>query len=371
MLTSVLYRLLCWVVGVLARGGGERELEIVVLRHQLAILRRGGKRPRYTTADRALLAAASRLLPPERFAVGPQTLRRWHRALLEGGRRSRRRRPGRSPLAAEPRSLIIRPARENPRWGYMRIQGELLKLGIGVSHTTIATVLRSSGLGPAPRRIGPTWSEFLRAQAHSMLGGGLRDSLDGDTLEPSDWAANREARQVEANDDLTPAEVAGPQLASQPLPVRSRQALPRQCVLPVTRGPSRLQPSHRSHARDGPPEQVGPCPTIKRSRAKVRSHRRSHPPSAPTTEPDPSAASQNPQHIGATDRPPSRVATVNRVSLPHRLGGEAVLAIREARAAQRSGKAILTAIRRGRSGKVGTAASLSIIAQQATGGCFG
>ncbi len=250
----VLYRLLCWVVGVLARGGGERELEIVVLRHQLAILRRGGKRPRYTTADRALLAAASRLLPPERFAVGPQTLRRWHRALLERARRGRRRRPGRPPLAAEPRSLIARLARENPRWGYMRIQGELLKLGIGVSHTTIATVLRSSGLGPAPRRIGPTWSEFLRAQAHSMLGGGLRDSLDGDTLEPSDWAANREARQVEANDDLTPAEVAGPQLASQPLPVRSRQALPRQCVLPVTRGPSRLQPSHRSHARDGPPD---------------------------------------------------------------------------------------------------------------------
>jgi hypothetical protein len=73
----------------------------------------------------------------------------------------------------------------------MRIQGELLKLGIGVSPTTIAAVLRSSGLGPAPRRIGPTWSEFLRAQAHSMLGGGLRDSLDGDTFEPSGWAADR------------------------------------------------------------------------------------------------------------------------------------------------------------------------------------
>jgi len=79
----------------------------------------------------------------------------------------------------------------------MRIQGELLKLGIGVSHTSIATLLRSSGLGPAPRRTGPTWSEFLRAQAHSMLGGGLRDSLDSDTFEPSGWAADREARQVE------------------------------------------------------------------------------------------------------------------------------------------------------------------------------
>src|SRR5215210_7005509 len=162
----VLYRLLCVVVRVLARGGGKRELEIVVLRHQLAILRRGGKRPRYTTADRALLAAASRLLPQERwscFAVSPQTLRRWHRALLQGGRRRRGRRPGRPPLAAETRSLILRMARENPRWGYMRIQGELLKLGINVSATTVATMLRVSGLGPAPRRIGPSWSEFLRA----------------------------------------------------------------------------------------------------------------------------------------------------------------------------------------------------------------
>jgi hypothetical protein len=142
---SLLYRLLCCLVGVLARGGGERELEIVVLRHQLAILRRGGKRPRYTTADRALLAAVSQLLPPERwscFAVSPQTLRRWHRALLQGKRGRRGRRPGRPPLAAGTRSLILRIARENPRWGYMRIRGELLKLGISVSATTVATVLR-------------------------------------------------------------------------------------------------------------------------------------------------------------------------------------------------------------------------------------
>jgi hypothetical protein len=139
----------------------------MVLRHQVAILRRGGKRPQYTTADRALLAAVSRLLPTERwacFAVSPQTLRRWHRTLLRGDRRRRGRRPGRPPLAAETRSLILRLARENPCWGYVRIQGELLKLGISVSATTVATVLRVSGLGPAPRRIGPGWSEFLRAK---------------------------------------------------------------------------------------------------------------------------------------------------------------------------------------------------------------
>jgi hypothetical protein len=176
LLTCLLYRLLCGFVRLLACRGGERELEIVVLRHQVAILRRGGRRPQYTAADRALLAAVSRLLPPERwssFAVSPQTLRRWHRALLQGKRRRRGRRPGRPPLAAETRSLILRMARENPRWGYMRIRGELLKLEINVSATTVATALRLSGLGPAPRRIGPSWSEFLRAQAQSMLGADL------------------------------------------------------------------------------------------------------------------------------------------------------------------------------------------------------
>src|SRR5436190_1360050 len=183
LLTCLLYRLLCVCVRMLARGGGERELEIVVLRRQVAILRRGGRRPQYTAADRALLAAASRLLPLERwscFAASPQTLRRWHRALLQGNRRRRARPPGRPPLAASVRSLILRLARENPRWGYVRIQGELLKLGISVSATTIATVLRVAGLGPAPRRIGPSWSEFLRAQAQSLLGAGLRSETGRD-----------------------------------------------------------------------------------------------------------------------------------------------------------------------------------------------
>jgi len=101
LLTCLLYRLLCGFVGLLACRGGERELEIVVLRHEVAILGRGGRRPQYTAADRASLAAVSRLLPPERwscFAVSPQTLRRWHRALLQGKRRRRGRRPGRRRL---------------------------------------------------------------------------------------------------------------------------------------------------------------------------------------------------------------------------------------------------------------------------------
>jgi hypothetical protein len=253
----LLYRLLCVLVGVLVRRGRERELEIIVLRHQLAILRRSGKRPQYSSADRALLAAASRLLPPERwscFAISPQTLRRWHRALLQGNRRQRPRRLGRPPLAAETRSLIKRLARENPEWGYMRIQGELKGLGISVSATTIATVLRSAGLGPAPRRIGPSWSQFLRAQAHSLVAGDLRsalaDALDGIAAGPSRPANVRPTPLVEADDKGSAAAAAPPRLPSHPLPMSSGCARPR--VFPPTRAPLRLQPAHRSHARDGP-----------------------------------------------------------------------------------------------------------------------
>jgi hypothetical protein len=116
---SLLYRFLLALLRLVVRAGGERELAIIVLRQQLAILRRGGKRPWYTTADRALLAAVSRLLPPERcscFPVNALTLRRWHRALLQGEPRSGGRRVGRPPVPAGTRSLIERLARENPRW---------------------------------------------------------------------------------------------------------------------------------------------------------------------------------------------------------------------------------------------------------------
>jgi hypothetical protein len=262
VLIALQYRLFCRLVGLLARAGGERSFEIVVLRHQLAILSRGGKRPQYSRADRALLAAASRLLSPERwsrFVVSPQTLRRWHRALLLGDRRRRRRRLGRPPPAAETRALIRRLARENPSWGYMRIQGELKGLGISVSATTIATVLRSSGLGPAPRRIGPSWSEFPRAQAHSLLAGdlpsALADGLDGDAAEQRRTAKDGPARSLEVDDMPSPAAAAQPPAPSHPLPTPGRLARPR--IRPPTRGPLRRQPAHRSHTRDGPKQQPG------------------------------------------------------------------------------------------------------------------
>src|ERR1035437_3700336 len=121
--------------------------------------------------DRALLAGASRMLPRERwraFLVHPETITRWQRRL--GGHKWTRsdRRPGRPALDPEIRRLIVRLARENPRWGYLRIKGELQGLGISVSATTIALLLRSHGIGPKPRR-GLTWNEFLKAQAQGII----------------------------------------------------------------------------------------------------------------------------------------------------------------------------------------------------------
>jgi hypothetical protein len=173
MLWSIRYRLLCWLLRLLVRCGlDELDLETVVLHHQLKVLRRGGRRVLFTTADRAFLGAAALALSRHRwksFLVGPDTLRRWHRDLV-GRRRGRGSRPpGHPPLDPSIKHLILRLGRENPRWGYLRIRGELLKLSIDVSATTIATVLRQSGLGPAPRRIGPTWTQFLRLQAHAVL----------------------------------------------------------------------------------------------------------------------------------------------------------------------------------------------------------
>jgi putative transposase len=143
-----------------------------VLRHQLAVLRRGAKRPRLNRLDRVFMAAASRLLPRERwssFLVTPQTLLRWHRELVRRKWTFRRTSsPGRPPTDADLRDLVIRMGRENPRWGCMRVQGELRKLGIRLGATTIRSILRRAGISPAPRRDGPTWTEFLRSQAEGV-----------------------------------------------------------------------------------------------------------------------------------------------------------------------------------------------------------
>jgi transposase len=149
----------------------EKDVEIAVLRHQLAVLRRQVARPRYTATDRVMLAMLAKWLPRERwsaFLVTPATLLRWHRELVR--RRwtypSRHRPRG---LDREVVELVVRLARDNPRWGYLRIKGECAKLGVMVSATSVRNILRGHGLGPAPRRTGPTWMEFLRSQAANTI----------------------------------------------------------------------------------------------------------------------------------------------------------------------------------------------------------
>jgi putative transposase len=174
MLASLLYvvlRRLLTLVSREHRSEDAAQIEILVLRHQLQVLRRQVKRPVYRHWDRALLAAASRILPRKRwgaFLVRPETLLRWHRSLVARKWTRPHRPPGRPAIDPELCKLILQMATENPRWGYMRIKGELGKLGIAVSATSIGMLLRRSGVGPAPRR-GPTWRQFLKAQASGIL----------------------------------------------------------------------------------------------------------------------------------------------------------------------------------------------------------
>jgi transposase InsO family protein len=160
------------LVWLLARPRRSKELEILVLRHELAILRRQTSRPKLTRADRALLASLSRSLPRPAWAVfpiRPETLLRWHRRLIARRWTYSHRTPGRPPLERSIRELILRLAKENPHWGYKRIVGELKGLGIPVSATSVRKVLLEAGLQPAPQRPHSSWRAFLRAQAASML----------------------------------------------------------------------------------------------------------------------------------------------------------------------------------------------------------
>ena len=151
-----------------------KDVEIAVLHHQLAVLAREVTRPRYTVADRMVLASLARLLPRERwgvFLVTPATLLRWHRELVARHWTYPRTGRGRAGLPEATVELVLRLARENPRWGYLRIVGEARKVGVTVSATSVRTILRRNGLGPAPARSrkGPSWVEFLRAQATGTL----------------------------------------------------------------------------------------------------------------------------------------------------------------------------------------------------------
>jgi putative transposase len=175
MLSKLAYLTLCRSIRLLvllAGGDAAKDLEILVLRHQLAVLRRQVARPRFKPADRALLAALSQALPRSRwscFFVTPDTLLRWHRRLVAGAWTYPHRGTGRPPLDQQLQDLIVQLARENPRWGYQRIKGELVRLGMRVSATGIRTTLRRHGLDPAPRPTATTWRAFLRRQATGIV----------------------------------------------------------------------------------------------------------------------------------------------------------------------------------------------------------
>ena len=167
----MLVRVLSWLA-LLARSDAAKDAEILTLRHEVTVLRRTNPRPKMSWLDRSLLSALSRLLPvPLRQVrlVSPRTLLRWHAQLVARRWTYPHRRPGRPPTAPPIRALVLRMARENPRWGYRRIQGELIGLGHQVAASTVWTILKSAGLDPAPRRSGPTWRQFLSAQAHAIL----------------------------------------------------------------------------------------------------------------------------------------------------------------------------------------------------------
>ena len=175
MFFSLLYLAFRALFGLLVRsrrGPDVKDVELLVLRHELKVLRRQVGRPRFSRADRALLVAASCHLPRSSalsLLVTPRTVLRWHQSLVRWKWRRYSKRPGRPMLSPEVRELVLRMARENSGWGHRRISGELAKLGVVVSPTSIRRLLAKARLGPAPRREGPSWREFLHAQAASIV----------------------------------------------------------------------------------------------------------------------------------------------------------------------------------------------------------
>ena len=170
-----LFRLLISRLGLLLVSGDKRDAEILALRHQILVLQRQVKRPRFTPTDRTILSVLSRAFDRRRLdgvmlIVRPATVIGWHRRLVaRHWTQPPQSRTGRPATPAQLRQLVLRLDTDNPTWGYRRIHGELRRLGHRIAASTVWTILCDNGREPTPNRTGPTWSQFIASQAHAMI----------------------------------------------------------------------------------------------------------------------------------------------------------------------------------------------------------